>query len=94
MGNDHPALGTAEGLFECLSFSSVRKFKHTNMAGIVQTIQNLAVVPRPRDALEALTTTAVSRREFEVSDRIRLTPHPCRLEQYMMHSDDAHILMT
>lgn len=93
MGNDHAALGTAEALFDCLSFSSVRKFKHTNMAGIVQTIQNLAV-PRPRDPLEAPTTTAVSRREFEVSDRIRLTPHPCRLEQYMMHSDDAHIFMT
>ena len=36
---------------------------------------------RPPDAFasQAPTTSEVSRREFEVSDRIRLTPHPCRL---------------
>ena len=36
--------------------------------------------PSPFVTPQAPTTSEVSRREFEVSDRIRLTPHPCFLD--------------
>lgn len=43
-----------------------------------------------KNICEAPTTTAVSRREFEVSDRIRLTPHPCLVKLFaVQHFADA-----
>ncbi|CAK9001383.1 unnamed protein product [Durusdinium trenchii] len=39
-----------------------------------------------KNICKAPTTSEVSRREFEVSDRIRLTPHPCLVQLFLVHN--------
>lgn len=45
----------------------------------VQCVKHLDFLQDLLPEIEAPSTSAVSRREFEVSDHIRLMPHPCHL---------------